>query len=255
MGAEVIDAMAEDTLRCTRDKSYDDTREVWRRIAKQTIDIFPESPRYPLGKGDADVLSIFDRPSGNLNRCATEQGLYAMPPVDKIAVPPTDILDDVQFVMLTHSILEQRTALVIIAPDCGAWCAAAQLNNNRPSAMVKITIWRDEQRRVMKRVNALVVAVQAYGGHVLIENPASSSFWHQDFMKDIERDMPTAMTWHDIIVNFCRVGSEYFKPVRCCTMTPPEAIAHMEGLICNHAFKYPRCVGRDGDGVSRTKAT
>jgi hypothetical protein len=88
--------------------------------------------------------------------------------------------------MLTHAILEQRPALVIIAPDCGAWCAAAQLNSNCPSAMVKITIRHDEQRRVMKRVNALVVAVQAYGGHVLIENPASSSFWHQDFMKDME---------------------------------------------------------------------
>jgi hypothetical protein len=95
MGAEAIDAMADDALRRTRDKSYDNTRKVWRRIAKQMIDRFPESPRYPLGNGDADVLSIFDRPSGNLNRCATEQGLYAMPPVDKIAVSPTDILDDV----------------------------------------------------------------------------------------------------------------------------------------------------------------
>ena len=81
---------------------------MWRRIARQTIDKFSGSPRYPLGKGDADVLSIFDGPSGNLNRCATEQGIYAMPPVDNIAVPPMDILDDVQFVTLTHAILEQR---------------------------------------------------------------------------------------------------------------------------------------------------
>ena len=29
----------------------------------------------------------------------------------------------------------------------------------------------------------------------------------------------------------------------------------MEGLVCDHNFKHPRCVGRDGDGASRTKAT
>jgi hypothetical protein len=121
--------------------------------------------------------------------------------------------------------------------------------------MAKITIRRDEQRRVVKHVNALVVAMQTYGGHMLIENPASSSFWHQDFMKDMERDMPTVMRWRDIVANFCRVGSEYFKPICFRTTTPPVATAHMEGLVCDHAFKHPRCVGRDGDGASRTKAT
>ena len=52
-----------------------------------------------------------------------------MPPVDKVATPPVDILDDYQFATLVLAVLLQRVGLVIAAPDCGAWCAASHFSN------------------------------------------------------------------------------------------------------------------------------
>ena len=89
----------------------------------------------------------------------------------------------------------------------------------------------------------------------MVENPAASSFWKQDFVKKMESETPDDRTWRDIVINYCRVGGRYLKPIRFRTTAPPTVTAHMEGLLCDHEFKHPRCVGQDAEGESCTKVT
>lgn len=196
----------------------------------------PTSAPYEGGVGDADVISIFDGPSGLFNQCAAASGLYAMPPVDKVAVPPVDILNDYQFAMLVQAILRLRVGLVIAAPDCGAWCAASHFNNRHATARATVEARRVEQRKVMQRMNAFFAAVHSYGGHIMVEDPAASLFWKQDFVKKLESEASDDRTWRDIVINYCGVGGRYLKPICFRTTAPPTATAHMEGLLCDHEF-------------------
>ena len=92
----------------------------WQAIATMMRKKDPASTPYECARGNADLLSIFDGPSGTINKVATEKGLTAMPPVDVLTEMPQGILNDVQFATLMIAILECCPGLVILGPGCGA---------------------------------------------------------------------------------------------------------------------------------------
>ena len=103
---------------------YEDQCATWNVVVQNMREYNPTSEPYEGGFGDADVISTFDGPSGLFNRCTAETGSYAMPPVDKVAMPLVGVLEDFQFATLVQAILKQRVGLVIATPDCGAWYVA-----------------------------------------------------------------------------------------------------------------------------------
>ena len=229
--------------------------EAWKQILilkcrKNGVD--PKSLRQ-WETGMADCLSIFDGPSGNFNRTASETGLYAMPPVDVLAKVPCDISNDVHYAWLMVGILTQKPTFVLLAPPCGAWTQAMRFNKNKPKVMQRIREMRKEQTKMMHRVHQLLKAVFAYGGHAMIENPRYSEFWKQTFVGDLNSILPATHSWRNVDMNMCRVGSMYSKATRFRTTAPPEVTKHME-LLCNHSKKHPPLTGRGPDGKPRTKA-
>ena len=47
-------------------------------------------------------------------------------------------------------------------------------------------------------------AVWSFGGDAMIENPAKSRSWDQDFCDKIQEKTPDTKTWRDVILNLCR---------------------------------------------------
>ena len=144
--------------------------------------------------------------------------------------------------------------LVIIAPCCTYWSKANDFNNKRPEARKRIEKGKQEQRKVMQRVRAIIRATWSYNGHVMIENPQRSKFWQEDFCKQIEKESPPTRKWRGVILNLCRVGGDHFKAMKFWTTAPAVATNHME-LPCDHAHKHPSCTGRNSDGTFKTAAT
>jgi hypothetical protein len=117
------------------------------------------------------LVSIFDGPSGQLNAMCEQAGVTVMPPIDKVASGPYDMLNDVQFSSLMIGILERRPGLVLLAPECTAWSKAQDFNRKRPSVMADVERRQSEQRKVMTRMNAILGAVWTYGGEAIVKNP------------------------------------------------------------------------------------
>ena len=159
----------------------------------------------------ADLLSVFDGPSGHINAVARANGLAVMPPVDTRAKHPWDLLDDRVHAKLMTGILAERPAVTIYAPPCRAWCRARNFASGNPKMMAKLEDERVVQRRLMKRMNLLIEANFAYSAHVIIENPLHSKFWRQDFFTDILDKLPSGRRWRKFTVNYCRVGGRHFK--------------------------------------------
>ena len=89
-----------------------------------------------------------------------------MPPIDKVAAHPTDIMDDVQFTHLVLGILRCMPAVTALAPDCGPWSRIQLLNKHNPRIMAGVRHRQAEQRQVMRRVRAVLQVIWSYGGHV-----------------------------------------------------------------------------------------
>jgi len=121
--------------------------------------------------GVADMISVFDGPSGQLNKMCEDAGVHAMPAIDKIAKVPYDVLNDIQFSSLMVGILKQKPGLLLLAPECTSFSKAQDFNKNRPDVMAAIAKERKVQTRVMTRVNAVLRAAWTYGAEAIVENP------------------------------------------------------------------------------------
>jgi hypothetical protein len=183
---------------------------------------------YDWETGIADMISVFDGPSGQLNRMCEDAGVHAMPAIDKVAKIPYDILDDIQFSSLMVGVLKQKPGLLLLAPECTSFSKAQDFNKNRPDVMSAIAKERKVQTRFMARVNAILRATWTYGAEAIVENPWHSYFWKQDFCSRMKDDLPSGRKWCDIKLNMCMVGSKHFKPLRFRTTLPPKVTTAME---------------------------
>ena len=187
--------------------------KVWSEILNQKKSGQPGGKFYTVQQdlGEAHLMSVFDGPDGDINAKSLEQGLESMPPVDKVAIDPYDLIHDITFASIMVAILLHLPLLGLFAPECTAWSKANDFNSNKPEVIARTEGKRGEQTRVMSRVRAMIRAIWSYGGHAMIENPASSQFWNQPFCEAIEEETPPTRTWREVIVNLCRVGGNHYK--------------------------------------------
>ena len=226
----------------------------WQSILRMKQGEYPGVESYPTDGEPADILSVFDGPSGELNKKCEDLGLVAMPPVDVLADEPYSVLNDVHFAAMMVAILIRMPLMVLFAPVCKWYSRAFDFNSGKPHAERARNEGRAEQEKIMERVGAMIRAVFSYGGHVMVENPLSSAFWKQDFIGSIRSKTPSTRIWRDVVVNLCRVGGKHLKAMKFWTTAPAEATDHM-ALRCDHAHKHPPCTGRDEDGIPRTRST
>ena len=253
-GSEMVPELLTDERMETKGRNL--LLEIWQTVLQKKMKENPDSVPYVVEGKDGlfDLISIFDGPDGDINNAAEDKGLKPMPPVDKVAVDPFDLMDDVVFASIMVAILLHMPMLLLFAPCCTYWSKANDFNKKRPEARERIEKGQQEQRKVMQRVQAAIRAAWSYNGHVMIENPLHSQFWREDFCEDIEKETPSKRKWRDVVLNMCRVGGDHFKAMRFRTTAPAVATNHME-LPCDHEHKHPKCTGRNEDGTSRTKAT
>ena len=59
-------------------------------------------------RGKADMISVFNGPSTTMEQLARGMGISTMPPIDRTAEVPYDILSDVHFASLMADVLKQQ---------------------------------------------------------------------------------------------------------------------------------------------------
>ena len=87
--------------------------------------------------GTADVISIFDGPTGEFNRMARAAGLSPMPAIDVVAELPYDLMNDAQFASVMVGMYSQKPSFTLLAPPCTAYTAAMRFNSLKPKVMAK----------------------------------------------------------------------------------------------------------------------
>ena len=228
-------------------------RRVWEALYLEKA-----GKRYSRPTETAQFLSIFDGPSGHLNEAAARMKLTCMPPVDTVAKEPIDLMDDVSYCSQVLEILYRGPRFMHGAPPCRFWSHTTNFARGNKQAETRIDEGRKKQRQLMKRFKTLIRAGFAVGCHIMIENPLQSRWWREDFslaiqaMQDEPEANPHKMVWRSFTADQCRFGRKFKKPTRFMTTAPGQWTKQME-LRCDHAKTHSRLLGRDHNGVARTK--
>lgn len=102
-------------------------------------------------------------------------------------------------------------------------------------------------------INRIAVVIN-YGRHILLENIVHSKFWKQDFVKRMSHVVDTKYASRTFLLKCCRTGGIHLNQYKFRTSLSCAFTDHME-LECDHHFKHPRCLGRDVNGNSVTRAS
>ena len=117
-----------------------------------------------------------------------------MPPIDVFSFEAYDLLCDVTLASIMVAVLLHLPLFTMFAPECISWSKANDFNNRNPTRKARTKEKQKGQRRIMARVRAILRAIWSFGGHAMIENPAHSRFWEQDFCDEIEAETPDSRT-------------------------------------------------------------
>jgi hypothetical protein len=121
-----------------------------------------------------DFISVFDGPNGHLNETMKAMGMAPLPPVDVLAAPPIDLMDNVAYCAQILTILENQPEFMHAAPPCRFWSHTTNFSRGNAAAEMRIQEGRATQRRLMRRFVTLVRAAMVIGCHIIIENPLQS---------------------------------------------------------------------------------
>ena len=128
----------------------------WQSILRMKQGEYPGVESYPTDGEPADILSVFDGPSGELNEKCEELGLVAIPPVDVLADVPYSVMNDVHFAAIMVAILIRMPLMVLFAPVCKWYSRAFDFNSGKPHAEKACNEGRAEQEKIMERVGAMI---------------------------------------------------------------------------------------------------
>ena len=157
-----------------------------RNISKSCVNPLPKwFTSQDLSK-QADLLSVFDGPSGLSDILADKLGIISITSVDKVRKSkPINLLNNSHLTCLAKVVRLRKPKFLHGAPDCACWSKATDFSANNKYAMKNILQKRKNQENILARFGFICKTAIKNGAHIMIENPTFSKIWKQPIMLKI----------------------------------------------------------------------
>ena len=180
--------------------------------------------------GEAEISSAFAR-----------RGLGVLRPRD------LKYGDDLHSAATRHEILEEirssRPMVVWLAPPCTHWCAFSRLNFTKQERRRR----RQRDKDFLEFIDEVMLLQRLLGGHVVVENPATSDIWLHPILARWLKDEKV----FEFVLHMCayglksRVDEGFYLKKSVKLMTTHSSFQKHLGLRCQASHEHRPVQGQD----------